>query len=47
MIQGDEEVSQNDELWETAQNNEWYRWAAFTAREARRKKIACYAPNLH
>ncbi len=32
-IQGDEEFSQNYELWDTAQNNEWYRWAAFTARE--------------
>ncbi len=32
-IQGDEELRQNDELWDTAQNNEWYRWAAFTARE--------------
>ncbi len=31
-IQGDEELS-HDELWDTAQNNEWYRWAAFTARE--------------
>ncbi len=32
-IQGDEELSQNDELWDTAQNNEWYRWAAITVRE--------------
>ncbi len=32
-IQGDEELSQNDELWDKAQNNEWYRWAAFTAIE--------------
>ncbi len=30
-IQGDEEL-QNDELWDTAQNNEC-RWGAFTAKE--------------
>ncbi len=31
-IQNDEEISEDDELWEIAQNNEWYRWATFTAR---------------
>lgn len=36
-MQGDEEASQNDELWETAQNNEWYQWAAFTARETKKE----------
>ncbi len=32
-MQGDEEINQNYELWDTAQINEWYRWAAYTARE--------------
>lgn len=32
-VQGDEDVSQIDALWDTAQNNEWYKWAAFTAKE--------------
>lgn len=32
-IQNDEEISKDDKLWETAQNNEWYRWATFTAKE--------------